>query len=128
MNQMSEGRKRVLVVDDEPGIVNILRIKLKLHGYEVLITTRGIEAVELARIQNPDIMLLDIIMPDITGFEVLERVRTFSTVPVIVFTARREMAEKALKSGAAAFMAKPFNPDQIIQKIESVLNASNPQP
>ena len=118
----------MLVVDDEPGIANILRIKLKLHGYEVLITTRGIEAVELARIQNPDIMLLDIIMPDITGFEVLERVRTFSTVPVIVFTARREMAEKALKSGAAAFMAKPFNPDQIIQKIESVLNASNPQP
>jgi two-component system OmpR family response regulator len=124
---MDEARKRVLVVDDEPGIVNILRIKLKLHGYEVLTTTRGIEAVELARSRQPDIMLLDIIMPDITGFEVLERVRIFSTVPVIVFTARREMAEKALRGGAAAFIAKPFNPDQIVKMIESVLQAFHPQ-
>jgi DNA-binding response OmpR family regulator len=117
--------KRVLVVDDEPGIVNIMRIKLRLHGYEVISAARGTEAVELARTQHPDIILLDIIMPDITGFEVLERVRAFSPVPVIVFTARREIAEKALMDGAVAFIAKPFNPDQVVSKIESVLQAAS---
>jgi DNA-binding response OmpR family regulator len=117
--------KRVLVVDDEPGIVNIMRIKLRLHGYEVISAARGTEAVELARTQHPDIILLDIIMPDITGFEVLGRVRAFSPVPVIVFTARREIAEKALMGGAVAFIAKPFNPDQVVSKIESVLQAAS---
>ncbi len=127
MMRMNGIARRVLVVDDEPGIVNILRIKLRLHGYEVISASRGIEAVELARTQRPDIMLLDIIMPDITGLEVLERVRAFSSVPAIVLTARREIAEKALESGAADFIAKPFNPDQIIIKIKSVLEAAGQQ-
>src|SRR3989304_6213206 len=96
-------KRRVLVVDDEPRIVKVLGIKLKLHGYEVFGTTSGAEAVELARTRCPDIMLLDILMPGMNGTEVLEKVRAFSRVPVIVFSARPDISQIAASMGAAAF-------------------------
>lgn len=107
---MTDNKKCVLVVDDEPGIVKVLGIKLKLHGYEVIGTTSGAEAVELAREKDPDVMLLDILMPGMNGMEVLERVRTFSRVPVIVFTARPDVTQIAMKMGADDFIAKPSTP------------------
>ena len=85
-------------------------------------TTSGEEALELARSQNPDIVLLDILMQPLTGFEVLERLRAFSKVPVIVFTAHREVGEMALKEGANATMTKPFKPDDLVKKIRAVLD------
>ncbi len=118
-------KKRVLVVDDEPGIGNILRIKLRLAGYEVITTTSGAEAIELVRTNEPDVVLLDILMPDVTGFDVLERVRTFSSVPIIVFTARRDIAERAMKCGANDSIAKPFDPDQLVEKICYVIDKAN---
>ena len=108
-------KKRVLVVDDEPGIVKVLGIKLKLHGYEVAGTTSGANAVDLAREWEPDVMLLDILMPGMNGMEVLERVRTFSQVPVIVFTARPDITQIANNMGADDYIAKPFDPDQMVQ-------------
>jgi two-component system, OmpR family, response regulator MtrA len=114
--------KRVLVVDDEPGIVKVLGIKLKLCGFEVVGTTSGAEAVELARERQPDVMLLDILMPGMSGMEVLERVRTFSDVPVIVFTARPDITQIAVQMGADDAIAKPFDPDQMVEKIRSVLS------
>jgi DNA-binding response OmpR family regulator len=116
-------KRRVLVVDDEPGIVKVLGIKLKLHGYEVIGTTSGAEAVELARQREPDVMLLDILMPGMSGMEVLERVRTFSQVPVIVFTARPDVLQIAMNMGAADFIAKPFDPDQMVEKIRCLLGS-----
>jgi len=116
-----ETRKRVLVVDDEPSIGNILRIKLRLSGFDVTTTTSGAEAIELVRTQQPDIVLLDVLMPDVTGMDVLDRVRTFSQVPIIVFTGRPEIAQFALKIGANDYIAKPFNPDLLVEKIRSVL-------
>jgi len=120
-----ETRKRVLVVDDEPGIGNILRIKLRLSGYEVITTTSGAEAIELVKAQEPDIMLLDVLMPDVTGMDVMDRVRTFSQVPIIVFTGRPDIAQFALKLGANDYIAKPFNPDLLVEKIKLVLNTSH---
>lgn len=114
-------RKRVLVVDDEPGIGNILRIKLRLHGYEVITTTSGAEAIEIIRKQEPDIVLLDILMPDVTGMDVLNRVRIFSDVPIVVFTAKLDIVQSAMKLGANDSIAKPFDPDQVVKKIEAVL-------
>lgn len=114
--------KRVLIVDDEPGIGNILRIKLKLYGYEVSTTTSGAEAIELIRTEQPDIVLLDVLMPDITGTEVIEKVRTFSQVPIIVFTAKPDTIRAAIDLGANDSIAKPFDPDQVMEKIETVLN------
>ncbi|MBI4286041.1 MAG: response regulator [Chloroflexi bacterium] len=120
-----ETKKRVLVVDDEPGIGNVLRIKLRLHGYEVITTTSGAEAIEIIRKQEPDIVLLDILMPDVTGMDVLEQVRTFSQVPIVVFTAKPDIVQFAMKLGANDSLAKPFYPDQVVAKIEAVLRGED---
>jgi DNA-binding response OmpR family regulator len=119
-----EARKRILVVDDEPRIGKVLRIKLSLSGYDVITTTNGAEAIELVITQEPDIMLLDILMPDVTGMDVLERVRAFSRVPIIVFTGSSEIARSALKVGANDYIVKPFDPDLVVEKIKSVLMTS----
>jgi CheY-like chemotaxis protein len=114
-------KRRILVVDDEPGIVRVLRIKLKLHGYEVIGTTSGAEAVELARERQPDLILLDILMPGMTGTEVMERVRAFSNVPVIILTARPDIRQIAIKMGADDYLSKPFDPDRMLEKIKAIL-------
>lgn len=118
--------KRVLVVDDEPRIVKVLRIKLSLSGYDVITTTSGAEAIELVRTHEPDIMLLDILMPDVTGMDVLDRVRSFSQIPVIVFTGRPEIARFAKRFGANDYIAKPFDPDALVEKIRLILSSDRP--
>ncbi len=120
-SERARQKAQVLVVDDEPGIGNVLRIKLRLCGYDVITTTSGAEAIELIRVKKPDVVLLDILMPEVSGFDVLDRVRTFSAVPIIVFTARRDIVEVAMKNGATDSIAKPFDPDQMVKKIEGVL-------
>jgi DNA-binding response OmpR family regulator len=120
-----EARKRVLVVDDESRICDLLRIKLGLSGYEVVTTMSGNEAIELARMQNPDIMLLDVVMPDVSGMDVLDKVRTFSQVPIIIFTGRPEIVQLAKRFGANDYIAKPFNPDLVVKKIKLVLGTNH---
>jgi DNA-binding response OmpR family regulator len=120
-------KKRVLVVDDEPGIVNFLRIKLRLSGFNVLTTTSGAEAIEIIRKQQPDIVLLDILMPDVTGMDVLDKVRTFSKVPIIVVTAKADVVPLALKNGANDAVTKPFDPDYLVSKVQSVLSKADHQ-
>ena len=116
-----DGRQRVLLVDDEDRIVNFLALKLKVSGYEVLTANDGEKGLELARKADPDIMLLDIIMPGIDGIEVLKRLRKFSDVPVIVLSAKERISENVLALGANAFMSKPFNPDDLVAKIKLIL-------
>ena len=118
--------KCVLVVDDEPGILRVLSIQLRLHGYDAVTTLSGAEAVELVRTREPDIVLLDILLPDMNGFEVLEKVRGFSQVPVIVFSASQSAVALAPMAGATASISKPFNPDQLLGKIKSILEAHKP--
>ena len=77
-----ETKKRILLVDDEAGILKILSIKLRHDGFEVISTTRGAEAIEMVRTQKPDAVLLDIFMPGVTGYEVPDEIREFSQVPV----------------------------------------------
>jgi DNA-binding response OmpR family regulator len=114
-------KKRILLVDDEAGILKVVAIQLNLRGYEAISTTRGEEAVEIVRTRQLDVILLDILMPGMNGLEVLERVREFSQVPVVAFTADLQMAEKAVKIGAIDYILKPFNPDRLVKKIRSVL-------
>jgi DNA-binding response OmpR family regulator len=111
-------KKRVLLVDDEARIGKILTIALKLHGYDIITTSSGAEAIELIKTSSPDIVLLDILLPDITGLDVLEKVRTFSQVPIIVFTARPEIIRLALENGANDSIGKPFDPDDLVKKLE----------
>jgi len=125
---MEEIRKRILVVDDEPGILKILRIKLKTQGYDVVITTSGTEAINLVKTEPLDIMLLDIVMSDVNGLQVLETVRAFSDIPVIAFTANPQMAETAMQMGAVGSIAKPFDAEQLVKKIKSILDGDKKKP
>jgi two-component system KDP operon response regulator KdpE len=118
---MTAQRKKVLVVDDEAAILTVLRIKLKVSGYDVVTAPTGEEALAVIKSACPDMMLLDVVMPGIDGFEVLEKVRAFSELPIIVFSARPENGERALNMGANDFLAKPLNVDDVVRRIRNLL-------
>ena len=113
---------RVLVVDDEQRILHFLCSKLKVSGYEVLTASNGLEALELVQAQQPDLVVLDVMMPKMDGFETLKELRTFSPVPVIILSAKGTDADKikGLALGADDYLAKPFSPDELIARIEAV--------
>lgn len=115
-------KRTVLVVDDNPQIAKIVAIKLRLSGYSTLSASRGVEALELLRTQKPDLVLLDIFMPDMSGLEVIEKARTFTATPILAFTAREDIIKVAIEKGANGFVEKPFDPDQLIETIGAVLS------
>lgn len=114
-------KKRVLVIDDEPAVLGFVNAKLTAAGYQVIAATNGEEALREARAHPVDAVLLDLFMVPISGFLVLDGLRSFSDVPVIVFTAHPYLAEKARRLGADDFIAKPFDPDVLIEKIAWLL-------
>jgi DNA-binding response OmpR family regulator len=116
-----ESTKRVLIVDDEPKIGKIFGLKLKLAGYDVRSTTSGAKAIDLTRQEHFDVILLDLMMPDVTGLDVLSEVRKFSRTPVILFTARADIVEIVGRLGPVDYIAKPLDPDLLVEKIKSVL-------
>jgi two-component system KDP operon response regulator KdpE len=113
--------KRVLVIDDEPTVLGFVSAKLTAAGYQVTAATSGEEALREARDRPVDVVLLDLFMVPMSGFLVLDGLRSFSDVPVIIFTAHPYLAEKALRLGADDFIAKPFDPDILIGKIARLL-------
>jgi len=119
---------RILVVDDEERILNFLRSKLKASGYEVLTASNGVAALEQAQAQDPDMIVLDLIMPKMDGFETLKELRSFSAVPVIILSAREADADKikGLGLGADDYLPKPFNPDELVARVEAVRRRLEP--
>jgi len=117
-----------MVVDDEERILNFLRSKLKASGYEIFTAANGLEALELAQAQEPDLILLDVIMPKMDGFDTLKELRKFSTVPVIILSARDADFDKikGFKLGADDYLQKPFNPDELVARIEAVRRRLEP--
>ena len=113
---------QVLIVDDEQRILNFLNSKLRASGYEVLTASNGVEALEQVEAQEPDLVVLDILMPKKDGFETLKELRTFSPVPTIILSAKETNADKVkgLSLGADDYLAKPFSPDELIARIEAV--------
>ncbi|MHB8104943.1 MAG: response regulator transcription factor [Dehalococcoidales bacterium] len=113
---------RVLIVDDEPRILKFLDLKLKASGYEVLTANNGLEALAQVQAQEPDLLVLDVVMPGMDGFETLKQVRSVSPIPVIILSAREANIDKikGLKMGADDYLAKPFNPDELVARIEAV--------
>ena len=113
---------RVLIVDDEPRILKFLDLKLKASGYEVLTANNGPEALAQVQAQEPDLLILDVVMPGMDGFETLKQVRAISSIPVIILSAREANTDKikGLKMGADDYLAKPFNPDELVARIEAV--------
>jgi len=110
----------VLVVDDDPRILRFISSSLRLAGHTVCTANCGEEALKLAESDEPDVMVLDILMPKVDGFEVLRRLRAASKMPVIAVSAHMSSAEKALSLGANCFLAKPFKPDELIKIIASL--------
>ncbi len=119
---------RILVVDDEERIINFLRSKLHASGYEVLTASNGLEGLEQAQAQEPDLIMLDLIMPKMDGLEMLKELRSFSTVPVIILTAKGADADriKGLQLGADDYLPKPFNPDELVARIEAIRRRLEP--
>ena len=124
---MVEESAKILVVDDEPRNVKILQIQLEARGYTVLTAGDGAEALEIIVDKSPDLILLDINMPKVDGFEVLKRVRTDKKtefIPIIMITALRDTHEnriRAVEAGADDFIEKPFNSFEVMARIKSLL-------
>jgi two-component system KDP operon response regulator KdpE len=114
-------KQRVLVVDDHPKLLRFIEIDLKVRGFDVITTTSGIEVLELVRSTKPDIVLLDIIMPGMDGFEVLKKLRDFTQLPVIAFSASPGNYHEAMRLGANDFVPKPFQPDEMARRIKALL-------
>ncbi|GAF80124.1 unnamed protein product [marine sediment metagenome] len=121
-------RFRILVVDDEERIVNFLTTKLKASGYEVLTASDGVKGLEQAQAQEPDLIVLDLLMPRMNGLEMLQQLRSFSAVPVIILTAKGADADriKGLQLGADDYLPKPFNPDELVARIEAIRRRLQP--
>ena len=117
----------ILLVDDEERILNFLKTKLKLLSYDVILAKNGIEAIEQIHGQEPDLVVLDVIMPKMDGFQTLKELRNFSTVPVIMLSARGDDTDriKGLGLGADDYLPKPFNPDELVARIEAIRRRLN---
>ena len=116
-------RRRILVVDDEERMVRFIRLNLEHDGFQVSEAFNGKEAIQKIRDVTPDLILLDVMMPDIDGFEVLETVREVSQVPVIMLTAKGEEDDRVrgLELGADDYVTKPFSPRELVSRVKAVL-------
>ena len=119
---------RILIVDDEERILNFLSTKLKASGYDVLTAGNGFEGLEQVQAQEPELIVLDILMPKMDGLEMLKELRSFSEVPVIILTAKGADADriKGLQLGADDYLPKPFNPNELVARIEAIRRRLEP--
>ncbi len=120
--------KTVLVVDDESRMVEFIAMNLELEGFRVVRAANGLEALEKASRERPDLVLLDIMMPEMDGFETLEGLRESSAVPVIFLTAKSEEIDRirGLDLGADDYITKPFSPREMVSRIRAVLRRTEP--
>ena len=114
--------KRILVVDDEPRMIGFIRMNLELEDHLVLEAHSGLEALDAIRTQLPDLVLLDVMMPELDGFETLRMLREFSDIPVIMLTAKGEENDKVygLELGADDYITKPFGPRELSSRIKAI--------
>ncbi|MBI4322316.1 MAG: response regulator transcription factor [Chloroflexi bacterium] len=122
-------RNSILVVDDDPHYVKLVRVNLELSGYRVLAARDGFDAISTVETRQPDLLILDVMMPGLDGYEVCRRVREFSLVPIIMLTARGEQAHKVqgLRCGADDYVTKPFGAEELVARVEAVLRRSTSQ-
>jgi DNA-binding response OmpR family regulator len=113
----------VLVVDDEERMAHFVRLNLEQDGFHVVEAYRGLDAIQKMRDSMPDLILLDVMMPDIDGFEALQMIREFSSVPVIMLTAKGEEEDKVrgLELGADDYITKPFSPRELTSRVKAVM-------
>lgn len=121
--------EKILLVDDEVSIVEFVQINLERAGYQVISAYDGNEAIQLAKKERPSLVVLDIMLPGLDGFEVLREIRRFSNVPVIMLTAKGEDIDKilGLELGADDYITKPFNPRELTARIKAILRRVDKQ-
>lgn len=116
----------ILIVDDEPRIRDFVRMNLEMENYIVIEASNGIEALDELREKLPDLVVLDVMMPEMDGFEALKAIREVSTVPVIMLTVRQSEQDRihGLDLGADDYIAKPFSPRELLSRIRALLRRS----
>ena len=114
---------RILVVDDEPSVTDLLAYNLRKAGYETLLAAAGREALRLARQSSPDLILLDLMIPEVDGLDVCRELRKTSNVPIIMLTARGEEIDRVvgLELGADDYVSKPFSVRELLARVKAVL-------
>ncbi len=120
--------RTILVVDDEPNILTLVQFPLEREGYHVLTALNGMDALELFRTQTPDLVVLDLMLPSLSGLEVLRQLRQESNVPVMMLTARKEEVDRivGLEMGADDYVVKPFSVRELVARIKAILRRNTP--
>src|ERR1051326_5502522 len=123
MDQLDPRSLTVLVVDDEARIIDLIRMNLELEGFRVLEAANGYEALERLKQDLPDLIILDVMMPEMDGFETLKRIRDVSTVPVMMLTVRQEEGDRirGRDLGADDYLTKPFSPRELLSRTKALL-------
>jgi len=118
---------KILVVDDEPAILELLSYNLKSNGYSVVAVREGPEALEVVAAEQPDLVILDLMLPGLDGFEVCRRIREKWNIPIIMLTARQEELDKVLglELGADDYLTKPFSPRELLARVKAVMRRTN---
>ena len=122
-NENTDAKQKILVVDDEASIRRILETRLKMAGYNVVTAEDGEEAIELFNKTNPDIVILDVMMPKMDGYGVTREIRRVSDIPIIILTALGDVSERitGLELGADDYVIKPFSPKELEARVKAVL-------
>ncbi len=123
---METGQKRILICDDDPAILRVLQVNLEVEGYETLLAHHGEEALEVANAEKPDLIILDIMMPRLDGYQTCERLKADDAtkdIPVVFLSAKAQASdiEKGKGYGVADYLTKPFDPDTLVETIERLL-------
>jgi two-component system KDP operon response regulator KdpE len=125
----SSDRLTVLVVDDEPKVARLIRLTLGAEGYEVLQAADGAIGVEMVERERPDLVLLDLMMPRMDGFQACQRIRELSDVPIVLLTARGAESDRirGLDLGADDYVVKPFSPGELAARVRAILRRARPE-
>jgi CheY-like chemotaxis protein len=124
---MPADAKRILVCDDDPVILRLLEVNLQLEGFEVLLAHHGQEALDIATSHRPDLVILDIMMPQMDGYEACERLKSDSAtkdIPIVFLSAKAQQSDidKGREYGVADYLTKPFDPSRLVEVVQRLVN------
>jgi CheY-like chemotaxis protein len=126
--EMAAGN-RILICDDDPVILRLLQVNLELEGYDVLLAQHGQQAIEVATAEKPDLIILDIMMPRLDGYQTAERLRSQDetrAIPIVFLSARAQQSDidRGRTFGVQAYLTKPFDPSELLDVVERILDGT----